>query len=86
MTTQCVYLLDAPSRAAESGWSSAPPNPEGYNRSACFYADEDYALYLDHLEELSRKFRCGTRRGSRFSGKQRRVVKIHAIDSSPAAS
>lgn len=30
----------------------------GNNRSACFYADEDYALYLHHLEELSRKFRC----------------------------
>jgi putative transposase len=30
----------------------------GNNRSACFYADEDHALYLHHLEELSRKFRC----------------------------
>jgi REP-associated tyrosine transposase len=30
----------------------------GNNRSACFYADEDYALYLRHLDELSRKFRC----------------------------
>ena len=30
----------------------------GNNRSACFYADEDYARYLHHLEELSRKFRC----------------------------
>ena len=30
----------------------------GNNRSACFYADEDYSLYLHHLEELSRKFRC----------------------------
>jgi putative transposase len=30
----------------------------GNNRSACFYADEDYALYLHHLEELSRKFCC----------------------------
>ena len=30
----------------------------GNNHSACFYADEDYALYLHHLEELSRKFRC----------------------------
>lgn len=30
----------------------------GNNRSACFYADEDYALYLHHLEELCRKFRC----------------------------
>lgn len=28
------------------------------NRSTCFYADEDYALYLHHLEELLRKFRC----------------------------
>ena len=30
----------------------------GNNRTACFFADEDYALYLHHLEELSRKFRC----------------------------
>jgi|SRR5882672_1809488 len=30
----------------------------GNNHSACFYADEDYSLYLRHLEELSRKFRC----------------------------
>jgi putative transposase len=30
----------------------------GNNRSACFYADEDYSLYLHHLGELARKFRC----------------------------
>jgi putative transposase len=30
----------------------------GNNRSACFYADEDYLLYLHHLTELSRKFGC----------------------------
>ena len=30
----------------------------GNNRSVCFYADEDYSLYLHYLEELSRKFRC----------------------------
>jgi len=30
----------------------------GNNRTACFFADEDYALYLHHLKELSRKFRC----------------------------
>jgi len=30
----------------------------GNNRSACFYADEDYAVYLHHLEERSRKFCC----------------------------
>lgn len=30
----------------------------GNNRSACFFADEDYLLYLHHLDELSRKFRC----------------------------
>lgn len=30
----------------------------GNNRSACFYADEDYALYLHHLRELSGKFGC----------------------------
>jgi putative transposase len=30
----------------------------GNNRSACFFAEEDYALYLFHLGELSRKFGC----------------------------
>jgi putative transposase len=30
----------------------------GNNRTACFYADEDYQLYLEHLTELSAKFGC----------------------------
>jgi len=30
----------------------------GNNRSACFFADEDYHLYLDHLAELSERFEC----------------------------
>jgi putative transposase len=30
----------------------------GNNRTACFFADEDYALYLQHLKELAHKFRC----------------------------
>ena len=30
----------------------------GHNRDACFFADEDYALYLDHLAELAAKFDC----------------------------
>jgi len=30
----------------------------GNNRSACFYADEDYALYLHHLVVLAREFHC----------------------------
>ena len=30
----------------------------GNNRTACFYADEDYALYLHHLGEMARDFRC----------------------------
>ena len=30
----------------------------GNNRSACFYADEDYALYLHHLGEMAREFHC----------------------------
>jgi len=30
----------------------------GNNRSACFYADEDYQLYLFHLKELAEKFGC----------------------------
>lgn len=30
----------------------------GNNRSACFYADEDYRCYLDHLGEQARRFGC----------------------------
>jgi putative transposase len=30
----------------------------GNNRTACFYADEDYALYLHHLDEMAREFHC----------------------------
>ena len=30
----------------------------GNNRSACFYAEEDYLLYLEYLKELSEKFGC----------------------------
>ncbi len=30
----------------------------GNNRGACFFADEDYALYLHHLEDLARMFGC----------------------------
>jgi len=30
----------------------------GNNRSACFFADDDYELYLAHLQELAAKFEC----------------------------
>jgi putative transposase len=30
----------------------------GNNRSVCFYAEEDYHLYLHYLEEFARKFDC----------------------------
>ena len=30
----------------------------GNNRTACFYAEEDYALYLHHLTEQAEKFGC----------------------------
>ncbi len=30
----------------------------GNNRSACFYADEDYQRYLDTLKEQADKFSC----------------------------
>ena len=30
----------------------------GNNRSVCFFADEDYRLYLDHLAELAERFEC----------------------------
>jgi putative transposase len=30
----------------------------GNNRSACFFAEDDYALHLRHLRELSREFGC----------------------------
>ena len=30
----------------------------GNNRSVCFFADEDYRLYLEHLAELGERFDC----------------------------
>jgi putative transposase len=30
----------------------------GNNRSACFYGDDDYALYLAYLRDLAAKFEC----------------------------
>lgn len=30
----------------------------GNNRTACFFAEDDYALYLRHLGELAREFGC----------------------------
>ena len=30
----------------------------GNNRSVCFFADEDYRLYLDRLTELAERFEC----------------------------
>lgn len=30
----------------------------GNNRGACFFADEDYTLYLDALKDLAEKFSC----------------------------
>lgn len=30
----------------------------GNNRSACFFADEDYRFYLHHLKEYVKKFGC----------------------------
>ena len=30
----------------------------GNNRSVCFYAEEDYRLYLDHLKEQADKYGC----------------------------
>lgn len=35
----------------------------GHNRDACFFADEDFALYLDQLAELAGNFALG---GDRF--------------------
>jgi len=30
----------------------------GNNRTACFFADEDYELYLHHFREMAREFHC----------------------------
>ena len=30
----------------------------GNNRSACFYAEEDYLFYLEHLADQARKHGC----------------------------
>lgn len=29
----------------------------GNNRQACFFAEEDYRFFLDHLAELAKRFR-----------------------------
>jgi putative transposase len=30
----------------------------GNNRQACFFADEDYLFFLDHLARIAKRFRC----------------------------
>ena len=30
----------------------------GNNRQACFFADDDYLYFLDHLAQLAKRFRC----------------------------
>jgi len=30
----------------------------GNNRQACFFADEDYLFFLDHLVQVAKRFRC----------------------------
>ena len=30
----------------------------GNNRQACFFADDDYLFFLDHLAQIARRFRC----------------------------
>ena len=30
----------------------------GNNRAVCFYAEEDYRFYLEHLDDLARRFGC----------------------------
>ena len=30
----------------------------GNNRQACFFADEDYSFFLNHLTQLAKRFRC----------------------------
>lgn len=50
-----------PRRArARAALASVPMHvlQRGNNRLACFYAAEDYAFYLRHLEEMSRRFQC----------------------------
>lgn len=30
----------------------------GNNRQACFFADEDYQFFLEHLAKLAKRFKC----------------------------
>jgi len=30
----------------------------GNNRQACFFADDDYLFFLDHLARIAKRFRC----------------------------
>ena len=39
----------------------------GNNRSACFFAEQDYRLYLQCLQKLARRFDCAVHSGCQGS-------------------
>jgi hypothetical protein len=53
-----TFNVHTPTPAAESAGFALAHYPAGYNRTACFYADEDYCCYLYHLAEQARRFDC----------------------------
>ena len=52
--TICGLLMPGRARIALAG-NPVHPIQRGNNRSACIFAEEDYALYLHYLEELAAK-------------------------------
>lgn len=53
----------------------------GNNRSACFYADEDYLYYLDHLKQQSDKFGCAIHAYCLMTNHVHLLITPEAIDS-----
>jgi len=53
----------------------------GNNRSACFYTDEDYLYYLDHLKQQGDKFGCAIHAYCLMTNHVHLLITPKAIDS-----
>jgi putative transposase len=53
----------------------------GNNRSVCFYAEEDYRFYLDHLDDLARRFGCAIHAYVLMTNHVHLLVTPHGTDS-----
>lgn len=53
----------------------------GNNRTACFYADEDYQFYLDTLKEQSEKYNCSIHAYVLMTNHVHLLLTPHEVDS-----